>query len=106
MSKRVFAADLATHIDREVTVMGWARFVRNTKSTSFIVLQDVSGTIQVVGPSDLPVHVKREDALEIVGRIRKGQRAPRGFEVDIVDIRVIGDAAESRFPLVRLDSSP
>src|SRR5262249_21768970 len=46
------------------------------------------------GPADLPVHVKREDALEIVGRVRKDPRAPRGFEVDIVDIRVIGDAAE------------
>jgi nondiscriminating aspartyl-tRNA synthetase len=94
MSKRVFTADLATYIDKEVIVMGWARFVRRTKSTTFIVLQDVSGTVQIVGTSDLPVHVKREDALEIVGRVRKDQRAPRGFEVDIVDIRVIGDAAE------------
>jgi aspartyl/asparaginyl-tRNA synthetase len=58
MSKRVFATDLAAYIDREVTVKGWARFVRNTKSTTFIVLQDVSGTVQIVGPADLPVHVR------------------------------------------------
>jgi nondiscriminating aspartyl-tRNA synthetase len=95
MVTRVFAADLATYIDREVTVKGWAKFVRDTKSTNFIVLQDVSGTVQLVGPADLPVHVKREDALEIVGRVREDQRAPRGFEVDIMDIRVIGDSAES-----------
>jgi len=95
MVKRVFAAELATYIDRDVTVQGWARFVRNTKSTTFIVLQDVSGTVQLVGPADLPVHVKREDALEIVGRVRQDQRAPRGFEVDIVDLRVLGEAAAS-----------
>jgi nondiscriminating aspartyl-tRNA synthetase len=95
MLTRVFAADLATYIDREVIVKGWAKFVRNTKSTTFIVLQDASGTVQLVGPADLPVHVKREDALEIVGRVREDQRAPRGFEVDIVDIRVIGASAES-----------
>jgi aspartyl/asparaginyl-tRNA synthetase len=95
MVTRVFAADLATYIGREVTVKGWAKFVRNTKSTTFIVLQDVSGTVQLVGPADLPVHVKREDALEIIGRVRKDRRAPHGFEVDIVDIRVIGDSAES-----------
>jgi nondiscriminating aspartyl-tRNA synthetase len=59
------------------------------------VLQDVSGTVQLVGPADLPVHVKREDALEIVGRVRQDQRAPRGFEVDIVDLRIIGEAAAS-----------
>jgi nondiscriminating aspartyl-tRNA synthetase len=95
MVKRVFTADLATYIDQDVTVKGWARFVRHTKSTTFIVLQDVSGTVQLVGPADLPVHVKREDALEIVGRVRQDQRAPRGFEVDIVDLRIIGEAAAS-----------
>jgi nondiscriminating aspartyl-tRNA synthetase len=95
MLTRVLASDLATYIDREVTIKGWARFVRHTKSTTFIVLQDVSGTVQLVGPADLPIHVKREDAVVVVGRVRKDQRAPRGFEVDIVDIRVIGDSAES-----------
>lgn len=95
MLKRVFAADLDTYIDTDVVVKGWAKFVRNTKSTTFIVLQDGSGTVQLVGPADLPVHVKREDALEIIGRVRKDQRAPRGFEVDIIDIQVIGQSAES-----------
>ena len=52
MVKRVFTAELATYIDRDVTVKGWARFVRNTKSTTFIVLQDVSGTVQLVGPAE------------------------------------------------------
>jgi nondiscriminating aspartyl-tRNA synthetase len=95
MIQRVFAADLATYIDQDVTVQGWARFVRHTKSTTFIVLQDASGTVQLVGPADLPVRVKREDALAIVGRVRQDQRAPRGFEVDIEDIRVLGEAAEA-----------
>jgi nondiscriminating aspartyl-tRNA synthetase len=95
MVKRVFVADLATYMDRDVTVQGWARFVRHTKSTTFIVLQDVSGTVQLVGPADLPVHVKREDALEIVGRVRQDPRAPHGFEVDIADLRVVGEAAAS-----------
>ena len=103
MLKRVFAADLGTYIDTDVLVKGWARFVRNTKSTTFIVLQDCSGTVQLVGPADLPVHVKREDALEIVGRVRKDQRAARGFEVDIIDIRVVGHSAESLPFLSRSD---
>ena len=95
MSKRIFAEDLGTHIDTDIRVAGWARFVRNTKSTTFIVLQDTSGMVQLVGPANLPIHVKRDDALEIVGRVRKDQRAPRGFEIDIIDIRVIGRSAES-----------
>jgi hypothetical protein len=59
------------------------------------VLQDTSGIVQLVGPANLPVHVHREDALEIVGRVRKDERSPRGFEIDIIDIRVIGRSAES-----------
>jgi nondiscriminating aspartyl-tRNA synthetase len=93
MRRRVFAADLDGQREGEVLVKGWARFVRNTKSTTFIVLQDASGMVQLVGPAPLPVHVKRDDALEVVGRVRRDARAPRGFEVDILDIKVIGAAA-------------
>ena len=65
MLQRVFAVDLATYIDRDVTVKGWARFVRHTKSTTFIVLQDVSGTVQLVGPADLPLHCLVRPLLEV-----------------------------------------
>jgi hypothetical protein len=37
-------------------------FVRSTKSTTFIVLQDVSGTVQTVGPPKMTTNVKRDDA--------------------------------------------
>src|SRR5262245_60363879 len=94
MPERTFTADLGAHTEGEVVVKGWVRFVRNTKSTTFIVLQDLSGTVQLVGPAHLPVHVKREDAVEVVGRVRKDQRATRGFEVYILDIKVVGAAAE------------
>jgi nondiscriminating aspartyl-tRNA synthetase len=94
MSKRAFTADLSQHIDREVVLKGWVRFLRTTKSTTFIVLQDASGTVQVVAPAKLPVAIKREDALEIVGRVRADARAPAGFEVDLQDVRVVGVAGE------------
>ncbi|MDZ4685928.1 MAG: aspartate--tRNA(Asn) ligase [Planctomycetaceae bacterium] len=100
-SGRIFIAELGVgeqgdSIGGQVLIRGWAKFVRKTKSTTFIVLQDASGTVQCVGSAQLPVHVKREDALEIVGKPRKDERAkPLGFEVDIVEIRVIGVASES-----------
>jgi RecJ-like exonuclease len=56
-SGRKFIADVADSIGEQVLIRGWAKFVRKTKSTTFIVLQDTSGTVQCVGPAQLPVHV-------------------------------------------------
>jgi nondiscriminating aspartyl-tRNA synthetase len=94
MAKRVFTSDLGDFIGQEVLIRGWARFVRNTKSTTFVVLQDVSGTVQTVGPPKMPTHVKRDDALEIVGRVRQDARAPRGFEVDILQVQLVGESRD------------
>jgi nondiscriminating aspartyl-tRNA synthetase len=95
-SGRKFIADLGESIGEQVLLRGWAKFVRKTKSTTFIVLHDASGTVQCVGGAQLPVHVKREDALEIIGKPRKDDRAkPLGFEVDIVDIKILGSASET-----------
>jgi nondiscriminating aspartyl-tRNA synthetase len=94
MAKRIFTSDLGDFIGQEVLLRGWARFVRNTKSTTFIVLQDVSGTAQAVGPPKMTTHVKRDDALEIIGCVRRDARAPRGFEVDILQIQVVGESRD------------
>jgi nondiscriminating aspartyl-tRNA synthetase len=94
MAKRVFTSDLGDFLGQEVLIRGWARFVRNTKSTTFVVLQDVSGTVQTVGPPKMPAHVKRDDALEIVGRVRQDARAPRGFEVDILQVQLVGESKD------------
>jgi nondiscriminating aspartyl-tRNA synthetase len=94
MAKRIFTSDLGESIGQEVLIRGWARFVRNTKSTTFIVLQDVSGTVQTVGPPKMTTQVKRDDALEIIGRVRQDARAPRGFEVDILQIQVVGESKD------------
>src|SRR5690348_15847138 len=93
-AKRVFTADLGEFFGQEVLDRGSTRFIRNHKSTTFIILQDVSGTVQTVGPSKMPTHVKRDDALEIVGRVGQDARAPRGIEVDILHVQVVGESRE------------
>lgn len=93
--KRVFAKDVNTKIGEEVSLCGWVKFLRPLKKMTFIVLQDLSGTIQIVGPSPLPLHVKREDAVCIVGRVRAEPRAPKGCEVDLLDIKVVGEASNT-----------
>ncbi|MEX2284876.1 MAG: aspartate--tRNA(Asn) ligase [Gemmatimonadota bacterium] len=95
MSERVFASELHAYIGQEVELRGWVRFVRPTKSTTFVVIQDASGTVQAVGPTPLPVHLKREDAVRVVGRLRKDSRATAGYELDLIAVDVIGEAANN-----------
>jgi nondiscriminating aspartyl-tRNA synthetase len=95
MSERVFASELHKYIGQEVELRGWVRFVRPTKSTTFVVIQDASGTVQAVGPTPLPVHLKREDAVRVLGRLRQDSRATAGYEVDLIDVQVIGEAANN-----------
>lgn len=97
MSERVFAADLAGHLGREVVLRGWIHHLRATKSTTFIVLKDASGTVQVVADPGA-IHglaLKTEDAVEVRGRPRAEPRARQGYEVDLVALRVLGPAIHS-----------
>jgi nondiscriminating aspartyl-tRNA synthetase len=90
---RTFIADLGDKAGAEVVVAGWARALRTTKSTTFLVLQDGSGTVQAVAAPNLLAHVQREDAVRLHGRVRADARAPGGFELDVLALEVVGAAA-------------
>ncbi len=93
--RRVFAAEAGNHLGEEIALAGWLRRVRPTKSTTFLVLQDASGTVQVVAPGKLDVHLKTEDAVRLVGRPRAELRSRSGFEIDLLAIEVVGAASDA-----------
>jgi nondiscriminating aspartyl-tRNA synthetase len=90
---RTFIADLGSAGPGELLLAGWARTLRTTKSTTFLVLQDTTGTVQAVAAPNAMSHVKREDAVRLRGRARPDARAPGGFEIDVLEIEVVGAAA-------------
>ena len=92
--------ELIAELDRlqmgPVMLKGWIRRIRETKSTTFIVMQDCSGIIQVVAD---PANVKNlglraESAVTIIGKPRVDARAPGGIEIDCETIEVLNPAAE------------
>lgn len=94
--KRQLIAELDRSQLETVILKGWIRRIRETKSTTFVVLQDCSGVIQVVAD---PVKVKSlglraESAVAIVGKPRIDARAPGGIEIDCDEIEVLNSAAE------------
>ena len=73
---RTFIADLGGKLGAEVVIAGWARALRTTKSTTFLVLSDGSGTVQVVAEPKLLANVQREDALRLRS-FRKGEETTK-----------------------------
>src|ERR1700674_3845136 len=94
--KRTLIAELATSPSDRVLVKGWIRRLRETKSTTFIIVADCSGAIQVVAEPARTRHLslRAECAVAIAGRIRRDQRAPGGAEIDLEEIEVLGPAGD------------
>ena len=95
VTSRVFVADLQSRVDQEVVIRGWIFRIRELARTTFVLIKDCTGVVQCVAAttelrqSDLHL----DDAVEVRGRVRKEERAQGGFEVDMVEIRVLNAPA-------------
>jgi nondiscriminating aspartyl-tRNA synthetase len=93
---RTLIADLKGHEIQITELKGWIRRIRETKSTTFIVLQDCSGIVQVVAD---PAQVKNlglraECAVAITGAPRRDERAPGGIEFDANEISILNESTQ------------
>jgi nondiscriminating aspartyl-tRNA synthetase len=90
-SQCVFIESLPDFVNKEVALRGWVCRMRVLGKTTFVVLKDCSGEVQcVAAPESIKEHhLKLEDAVEIVGRVRREARAKSGYELDILEVRVL-----------------
>jgi nondiscriminating aspartyl-tRNA synthetase len=96
-SQRVFIEYLSDFVDKEVALRGWVCRKRVLGKTTFVVLKDCSGEVQCVAASESikEHHLKLEDAVEIVGRVRRDARAKSGYELDILEVRVLNRSGQN-----------
>jgi nondiscriminating aspartyl-tRNA synthetase len=92
---RRFIGVLREAANERVKLRGWVVRLRVLAATTFVVVRDCSGEVQCVGATERlkHLHVKVEDAVDIVGRVREDARAKSGIEVDIDALTVIGEAS-------------
>ena len=90
-SQRVFIRSLLDFVQQEVVLRGWVCRMRVLGKTTFVVLKDCSGEVQcVASPDSIKAHhLKLEDTVEITGRVRVETRSKSGYEVDILQLRVL-----------------
>ena len=95
-NQRVFIESLPDFVQQEVALRGWVCRMRVLGKTTFLVLKDCSGEVQcVAAPESIKEHhLKLEDTVEIVGRVRQEARAKSGYELDILQVRVLNRSGQ------------
>ncbi|HEX2982819.1 MAG TPA: amino acid--tRNA ligase-related protein, partial [Ignavibacteriales bacterium] len=103
--QKIYIKDLKNHVGKEISIQGWLYNKRSSGKIKFLVLRDGSGLLQCVvfkGNVSPEVFenadkVGQESSLEIRGTVKEEPRAPGGYEMDAVDVKVI--AAAEDYPI-------
>jgi asparaginyl-tRNA synthetase len=100
--KRVYIADLGNHVGEEIQLRGWLYNKRSSGKIRFLLLRDGTGVVQGVmvkgGVSDEIFArfdaLTQESSFSMTGKVRKDDRAPGGFEMEVSDVGIISIASE------------
>jgi len=100
--QNIYINELGKYVDQTITLRGWLYNKRSSGKVKFIILRDGSGLLQcVVFKGNVTPEVfetadkiGQESSIEITGKIKAEPRAPGGFEMDAVDLKVISEAHE------------
>ena len=102
--ERTYIKDLHEHVGQSVKVCGFVQTVRKQGGIMFLILRDVTGTIQtVVLKADTEVFeeagkLSLESVVEIEGNVKEEKQAPGGFEMKADKIIVLSHA-EPELPI-------
>jgi len=95
--KHSYIADIAEHVDSEVTIKGWLYNKTKKGKLRFLLVRDGTGTIQAVvfkrnvseEAFEAADVASQESSIAVTGTVRKDDRAPGGYELDASDCRII-----------------
>ena len=85
------------HVGEEVTIRGWLRSRRDSGKLHFLTVRDGTGDLQAVvskkavGDDQFAVSASltQESSLILIGQLRKDDRAPGGYELDVSHIEAL-----------------
>jgi asparaginyl-tRNA synthetase len=93
----MYINELSQHVGEEVELHGWVYNKRSSGKVKFLLLRDGTGIVQSVivkgqVPDDILTTFEtltQESSLSIRGKVRREERAPGGFELDLTAIQKI-----------------
>lgn len=96
-ARQTYSSELSKHVGEEVVLKGWLYNLRSSGKIVFPQLRDGTGIVQCVAlkntvSPDVWEALKglgQESSLMIRGTVRADERAPGGYEIDVVDAQVL-----------------
>src|SRR5438445_4899522 len=96
-SKTPSISKATKNLKGEVVKKGWIHRKRSSGSKMFIIIRDPSGILQCVVDKSVVKEKEWEEAdraylessIIIRGTIRKDERAPTGFEMEVKELRIV-----------------
>ena len=83
-------------VGKEVEILGWVYRMRDMKDKVFFVIRDSTGIIQAIVKKENvgekvwedALNMQIEGSLKIRGVLKKDERAPTGYEIEVEDLEV------------------
>ncbi len=103
--QRIYIKDVKNFIGKEVKIMGFAQTIRDQSKIKFIILRDLTGTLQAIikkneiifeNASKLTI----ESVVEIIGEVKAVEQAPNGVEILIKELKILSFADALPIPVV------
>ena len=99
---RIYINELGLHTGIEVQLHGWLYHKRSSGKVRFLLMRDGTGVVQCVMVKgqvpdtlfDLFDTLTQESSFSVKGKVRKDDRAPGGYELDLTDIPKIYQVAQ------------
>lgn len=94
---RIYIEDLNHHVGEEIKINGWIYNKRSSGKIRFLVVRDGTGILQCVMVkgmiSDEAFNsfdtLTQESSLSVTGKIKKDDRAPGGYEMELSNIEIM-----------------
>ncbi|UCD07177.1 MAG: asparagine--tRNA ligase [Candidatus Aenigmatarchaeota archaeon] len=99
--------EISKHVGKTVDLRGWIHRIRSSKGIVFMALRDYTGIVQCVVKDGIPGFKEAEGtgmeaSVSLEGKVRKDERAPGGFEVEVKDFKLVGPS--DNFPIREFQS--
>lgn len=108
MIKALHTKDIKEHLGKEATVQGFVHALRVQSKIIFLILRDVTGTVQVVigaesGEFEKAKGLTVESVVRITGNVVEAKQAPGGAEIQITALEILSLAdANLAIPVVTI----
>lgn len=102
MISHIYIKDLFRHVGESVTLKGWLFNKRSSGKVKFLILRDGTGYLQCIvfkgnvseEVFSMADSISQEASFEITGTVKEEPRAIGGYELDAVDLKLIGESHE------------